>query len=60
MECYGAGADDTRAAELVCFDDVAAAPLLERQGEAVPQTFWYAKSLPTFSDTLALGRGSLD
>jgi hypothetical protein len=37
-----------------------AAPLLERQGETVPQTSWYAKPLPTFSDDLALGRGVLD
>jgi hypothetical protein len=35
-------------------------PLLDRQGEAVPQTAWYAKPLLTCSDTLALGRGSLD
>jgi len=37
-----------------------AEPLLERQGETVPQIAWYAKPLPTFSDALALGRRSLD
>jgi len=37
-----------------------AAPLLERLGEAVSQTAWYTKPLPTCSDALALGRGSLD
>ena len=34
MECYGAGADDTRAAELVCFDNVAgSAPARALGGE---------------------------
>ena len=37
-----------------------AEPLLERQGEAVPQTAWHAKPLLTFSDALALGRRALD
>ena len=60
MECYGAGADDTRTVGLVCFDDVAGRAPARSQGEAVPQTAWYAKPLLTCSDTLAFGRGSLD
>jgi len=36
-----------------------AEPQLERQGEAGPQTTWYAKPLPTVSDTLTPGRRAL-
>ena len=60
MECYGAGADDTRDAGLICFDDVAGRASDRAPGEAVPQTAWHAKPLLTFSDALALGRRALD